>query len=161
LFEPETMRRLCEHYLVVLTAIVRDPGQAVATLPLLTEAERQQMLVDWNDTRVEYPAICTHELFEQQMALRPDDTAIVFEEQRLSFRELNERANRLAHHLQNRGVGPDVLVGVCLDRTPELVIALLGVWKAGGAYVPLDPTNPTDRLQYMLNDSDARLLITS
>ncbi len=161
LFEAQTMRRLCAHFGVMLEAIVRDPDQVASTLPMLTEPERKRILQDWNDTRVEYPATCAHRLYEQQAVLHPDATAIVYGDQRLSYRELNERANQVAHYLRKRGIGPDVLVGVCLERCPELVIALLGVWKAGGAYVPLDPTNPADRLQYMLTDSMAKVLLTS
>jgi amino acid adenylation domain-containing protein len=161
LFEPETMRRLCAHYCVMLEAIANDPDQDASVLPMLTETERRRILEDWNDTRINYPAICAPQLFEQQAAAHPDATALICGERQLSYRELNQRANQVAHHLRKRGIGPDMLAAVCLDRSPELVIALLGVWKAGGAYVPLDPTNPTERLQYMLRDAATKTLLTN
>ena len=118
-------------------------------------------MYEWNDTLAEYPNNCVHELFERQAAKTPDMTAVVSEGKTLSYRELNERANQVAHYLRKRGVGPEVLVGVCLNRTPEMVIGLLGIWKAGGAYVPLDPAYPRERLSYMMRDSAAKFLLTS
>jgi amino acid adenylation domain-containing protein len=126
----------------------------------LTESERRQILYDWNDTRAEYPALCAHQLFEQQVEQYPDAVAVVFNEQRLSYSELNQRANQIAHYLQGLGVGPDRLVGVCLQRSPDMVAALLGVWKAGGAYVPLDPTYPQERLSFMVSDAAVQVLLT-
>jgi non-ribosomal peptide synthetase component F len=114
----------------------------------------------WNDTGAEFPQVCAHELFERQAALHPEAVAVAFGAERLSYRELNERANRVAHHLRGRGVGPDVLVGVCLNRRPELAVALLAVWKAGGAYVPLDPAYPPERLSFMIGDAGTRVLLT-
>nr|WP_275976573.1 amino acid adenylation domain-containing protein [Geothrix alkalitolerans] len=111
-------------------------------------------------TRAEFPPVCTHELFERQVARTPDAVALSFGARQVSYRELNERANKVAHHLRERGVGPDVLVGVCLERSPEMVVALLGVWKAGGAYVPLDPTYPPERLSFMIGDAGTRWLLT-
>lgn len=108
----------------------------------------------------EFPPVCTHELFERQAARTPDAVALVFGARQVSYRELNERANKVAHHLRERGVGPNALVGVCLERSPEMVVALLGVWKAGGAYVPLDPTYPPERLSFMIDDAATRLLLT-
>jgi amino acid adenylation domain-containing protein len=125
----------------------------------LTNEERAQ-LMQWNDTRAAFPQVCTHELFELQIDRNPDAIAVAFEDVHLSYRELNERANRLAHHLRGRGVGPNVLVGVCLERSPELLVALLGVWKAGGAYVPLDPTYPKERLSFMIEDAQPLVLLT-
>lgn len=113
-----------------------------------------------SNTRAEFPPVCTHELFEQQVARTPDAVALAFGARQVSYRELNERANKVAHHLRERGVGPNVLVGVCLERSPEMVVALLGVWKAGGAYVPLDPTYPPERLSFMIGDAGTRLLLT-
>ncbi|WP_243318750.1 non-ribosomal peptide synthetase [Geothrix paludis] len=113
-----------------------------------------------NHTRAEFPPVCTHELFEQQAARTPDAVALAFGARQVSYRELNERANKVAHHLRERGVGPNVLVGVCLERSPEMVVALFGVWKAGGAYVPLDPTYPPERLSFMIGDAGTRLLLT-
>src|ERR1035438_1205298 len=128
--------------------------------PSLTESERNQILYEWNDTRVEFPALCAHQLFEQQVEQHPDSVAVVFNEQRLTYRELNQRANQIAHYLRGLGVGPDRLVGVCLQRSPEMVAGLLGVWKAGGAYVPLDPTYPQERLSFMVSDSAVQVLLT-
>jgi amino acid adenylation domain-containing protein len=128
--------------------------------PSQTESERNQILYEWNDTRVEFPALCAHQLFEQQVEQHPDSVAVVFNEQRLTYRELNQRANQIAHYLRGLGVGPDRLVGVCLQRSPEMVAGLLGVWKAGGAYVPLDPTYPQERLSFMVSDSAVQVLLT-
>ena len=108
----------------------------------------------------DFPQVCTHELFEQRVTDCPGAVALVFGELQVSYGELNERANKVAHHLRRRGVGPDVLVGVCLKRSPEMVVALLGVWKAGGAYVPLDPAYPPDRLSFMIEDAQPHVLLT-
>jgi amino acid adenylation domain-containing protein len=120
----------------------------------------RNLLDRWNDTQADFPQVCAHELFERQAAHSPDAVAVVFGDRQVSYRELNERANRVAHHLRNRGVGPDVLVGVCLNRSPELVVALLAVWKAGGAYVPLDPAYPPERLSFMIGDAQPLVLLT-
>ncbi len=161
LFEAGTIERLVGHWRVLLEAIVADPGQAISKLPLLTEAERHQLLVEWNDTAVEYPRErCIHQLFEAQVERTPEATALVYEDQQLTYGELNARANRLAHHLRSLGVGPEVLVGVCLERSLELVVGLLAVLKAGGAYVPLDPSYPAERLAFMLEDTQAPVLLT-
>ncbi len=161
LFDAATIERLAGHYRVLLEAIVADPEQRISQLPLLTEAERHQLLVQWNDTAVEYPRDrCIHQLFEAQVERSPEATALVCEAQQLTYRELNARANRLAHHLRTLGVGPEVLVGVCLERSLELVVGLLGILKAGGAYVPLDPSYPAERLAFMLQDTQAPVLLT-
>ena len=116
-----------------------NPEARISELPLLTEAERHQLLVEWNDTKTDYPRdVCVHQLFEAQVERTPDAVAVVFEGQELSYRELNARANQLAHYLRKRGVGPEVLVGICMERSPEMVVGLLAILKAGGAYVPLD-----------------------
>jgi amino acid adenylation domain-containing protein len=119
-----------------------------------------QLLERWNDTRTDFPQVCTHQLFEQQVARASATIAVVYGQRRLSYRDLNERANKVAHWLRRRGVGPDVLVGVCLERSPEMIIALLAVWKAGGAYVPLDPAYPVDRLSFMIEDAQPLVLLT-
>jgi len=137
-----------------------DAGQGIADLPVLTERQRNQVLYEWNRTGAEFPDVCVNELFEQQVARTPDAVAVVFREQHLSYRELNQRANQVANYLRRRGIGPETLVGVCLERSPEMVIGLLGVWKAGGAYVPLDPSYPQDRLSFMVSDADVRVLLT-
>ena len=160
IFEAATIQRLCGHYETLLKAIARDPDQSIAKLPMLTERERTQLLYEWNDTRTECPQVCVHELFEQQASLHPDSIALVFEDRQLTYRELNERANQFANYLRKRGVGPEVLVGVCLERCPEMLIALLGIWKAGGAYVPLDPAYPMDRLSFMVKDAAVKVLLT-
>jgi non-ribosomal peptide synthetase component F len=133
------------------------PRSALSTL---SESERNEILYAWNDTGAEFPDVCVHELFERQVERDPDAVAVVFEGRRLTYRELNQRANQVAHFLRKRGVGPESLVGVCLTRSPELVVGLLGVWKAGGAYVPLDPAYPPERLAFMVGDAGIRMLLT-
>jgi amino acid adenylation domain-containing protein len=160
LFDEPTIARLLDHLQTLLAAVVAQPERRVADLPLMSEAE-QRILHDWNATARPYPTdVCLHELFEAQAARTPDATALVFEDQTLSYRELNERANQLAHALQAHGVGPETRVGVSLHRSFELVIALYAILKAGGAYVPLDPSYPADRLQFMLEDSQVAALLT-
>src|SRR5215210_6665695 len=149
------------HLHTLLRGLVEDPDQRLSELPLLSEAERHQLLVEWNDTRAEYPRDrCVHELFEEQVERAPDTVAVVFEEQQLTYRELNRRANQLAHHLRALGVGPETLVGICLERGIDLVVALFATLKAGGAYVPLDPFYPLERLDFMLEDTTAPVLVT-
>jgi amino acid adenylation domain-containing protein len=128
----------------------------------LTDAQRQNVLVEWNNTSTEYPfAKCVHELFESQAATTPDGVAVVFENQQLTYSELNERANQLAHHLRSQGVGPEVLVGLCIERSLDLVIGILGILKAGGAYVPLDADYPMQLLEFMFEDAGLKLLVTT
>jgi amino acid adenylation domain-containing protein len=128
--------------------------------PSLNESQRKQVLYEWNDTRADFPNLCAHELFEQQVARDPDAVALIGGEKNLTYGELNRRSNQVAHYLRKRGVGPDVLVGVCLRRSPEMVVALLGVWKSGGAYVPLDSSYPEDRLEFMVSDAAVQVLLT-
>jgi amino acid adenylation domain-containing protein len=128
--------------------------------PAAAEDEWKHLLDRWNDTGADFPEVCAHQLFEQQVARNPEAVAVAFGSRRVSYRELNERANQVAHRLRGRGVGPDVLVGVCLNRSPELVVALLAVWKAGGAYVPLDPAYPPERLSFMIGDAQTLVLLT-
>jgi acyl transferase domain-containing protein/NADPH:quinone reductase-like Zn-dependent oxidoreductase/acyl carrier protein len=157
LFEPNTIARLADHFRTLLGGAVADPGSLLSELPLQSAEERRQVLVQWNDTRVDYPAeVCLHRLVEAQVRRSPDAVAVEAEDERLTYRELNERANRLAHALRRRGVGPETLVGVCMERSPKLVVALLGILKAGGAYVPLDPDYPCERLALMLQDAPRR-----
>jgi amino acid adenylation domain-containing protein len=134
-----------------------EPNQAAL---VLSAPERNKILHGWNDTRAEFPDACVHELFEQQVDRDPDAVAVIFKEQQLTYRELNQRANQVAHFLRKQGVGPETLVGVSLERSPELVIGLLGVWKAGGAYVPLDTAYPQERLSFMVEDAGVRMLLT-
>jgi amino acid adenylation domain-containing protein len=161
LFDTTTIARMAEHWQTLLEGIVADPKQRLSDLPLLTEAEQQQLLVEWNDTQRAYPRDqCIHELFEEQVERTPDAVAVVFENSQLTYRELNQRANQLARHLQALGVGSEVLVGICMERSLEMMIALLGTLKAGGAYIPLDPAYPRDRLAFMLQDAQVPVLLT-
>ncbi len=149
------------HFNTLLEAAAENPDERLSDLPLLTDAERQQLLVEWNRTEVAYPRDrCLHELFEEQVERAPDAIAVVFEDKQLSYRQLNERANQLARHLQGLGVGPDTLVGICVERSLEMVVGLLGILKAGGAYVPLDPEYPKERLTFMLEDAQPLALVT-
>jgi amino acid adenylation domain-containing protein len=161
LFEGSTIERMSKHFQILLEAIAANPQQRISDLPLLTQPERQQLLVEWNDTQVDYPQDqCLHQLFEEQVAKTPDAVAVVFEDQQLTYRELNAKANQLAHYLKSLGVKPEVLVGICVERSVEMVIGLLSILKAGGAYVPLDPHYPQERLRYMLADSGVEMLLT-
>ncbi|MGB7708829.1 MAG: amino acid adenylation domain-containing protein [Microcoleus sp.] len=161
LFDAATIRRRMAEFEVLLEGIVANPKQKISELPLLTETERHQLLVEWNNTWAEYPQDkCIHQLFEAQVERSPDAIAVVFEEEQLTYRELNARANQLAHYLQSLGVGPEVLVGICVERSTEMVIGLLGILKAGGAYVPIDPAYPQERLAFILEDSGVSVLLT-
>jgi amino acid adenylation domain-containing protein len=161
LFEVDTVRRLFRHFAVLLQAIVRDPDQCISQLPLLTQAERQQFLVEWNRTEAEYPReVPLAQLVEAQVERTPDAVAMLCESESLSFAELNARANQLAAELRAHGAGPDRLVGICVERSVDMVVALLAVVKAGAAYLPLDPLLPQERLSYMLEDSGASLVVT-
>ena len=161
LFDERTVARMMDHYQIVLEEMVRNPEQNINEISLLSDADRQLILLDWNDTARDYPRDkCIHELFEAQVELAPESIALVFEGQQLTYSELNRRANQLAHHLRGLGAGPDVPVGVCLERSLDTMVALLGVLKAGAAYVPLDPTYPADRLSLMVQDAGIELLLT-
>jgi amino acid adenylation domain-containing protein len=161
LFDPSTITRFLGHFQVLLEAVVLDPDQPVSRLPLLTEAERHQVLLAWNDTQGDYPkASCLHQLFEAQVTRTPEATAAIFGDQVLTYGELNARANQLANHLQTLGVGPEVLVGLCVERSFEIVVGLLGILKAGGAFVPLDPLFPRERVTVILEDSQLPVLLT-
>jgi len=160
LFEAATIRQALGHYRRLLEAIVVGPAHPVDRLPMLTEEERRRLLLEWNATSCEYPELCVHELFEIQAERTPEATALVFEGWRLSYRELNQRANRLARHLRALGIGPEATVGICLERSPEAIVGLLGILKAGGAYVPLDPTYPRERLSFIVEDAGARVVLT-
>ncbi len=161
LFRAETIRRMLKHFQVLVEGIVAQPDLAVAQLPLLDEPERRQLLVGWNDTARDYPTgPCVHDFFHRQVEQTPEATALIDGPRQWSYRELDERANRLAHFLERRGVGPDHLVAVRLTRSAELIVAILGVLKAGGAYLPLEPELPAQRLQFTLEDSGADILLT-
>jgi amino acid adenylation domain-containing protein/FkbH-like protein/non-ribosomal peptide synthase protein (TIGR01720 family)/FkbM family methyltransferase len=169
LFDEDRIARMTGHFQELLAGIVANPQESVGTLPLLTERERQQLLVEWNHTCTAYPDTkCIHQVFEKQAEQTPDAVAVVFENQQLTYYQLNAKANQLAHYLRSLGVGADVLVGLCVERSsktlPEAslltVVALLGILKAGGAYVPLDPEYPSDRLGLMLEDAQVWVLLT-
>ncbi len=161
LFEAATIERLLQHYQTLLTGIVANPLRRVSELPLLSAAEAQRILVEWNDTTTTYPNdVCLAQLFEAQAARTPDGIAVVAGDLSLTYRELNRRANQVAHFLRARGVGPDTLVGLFTERSLLMVIGVLGILKAGGAYVPLDADYPKARLQFMLEDANAPVLLT-
>ncbi|WP_218080278.1 non-ribosomal peptide synthetase [Anthocerotibacter panamensis] len=162
LFEAETIIQLTQHFQNLLAAIVHAPNRPLAHHDVLSPTERHQLLVCYNDTHTPFPeTLGLHQLVERQVARTPERIAVSFEQQTLTYHHLNGHANRLAHHLQALGVGPGTRVGICLERSLELVIALLGVLKAGGAYVPLDPSYPTERLAFMAADSQIAVLVTA
>ncbi|PTL76953.1 non-ribosomal peptide synthetase, partial [Vitiosangium sp. GDMCC 1.1324] len=161
LFDEATVARMAGHLEVLLKGAVDQPEQRVAELPLLTEAERQKLLVDWNDTRAPLPSDARlHGLVEAQVDRTPNAPAVSYEGTQLTYRELDERANQLAHHLRSLGVGLEVPVAVCMERSLEMVVGLLAILKAGGAYVPMDPSYPAERLAFMMADASAPVLLT-
>ncbi|HPL30629.1 MAG TPA: amino acid adenylation domain-containing protein, partial [Anaerolineae bacterium] len=161
LFDAATIARFIGHFQALLAAAVADPDGRVARLPLLSEAERREIVHTWNDTTAAYPeGQCAHQLFEAQAQRAPQAVAATCTGRQMSYHELNRRANRLAHRLRALGVAPDVVVGVALERSLDLLVALLGILKAGGAYLPLDLGHPAERLTFMLDDSQARLVVT-
>jgi amino acid adenylation domain-containing protein len=159
LFEAETVHRMLDHYETILEAVAENPGERVSLLPILTEAERHRVLVEWNNTWADYPRTCAHRLFEEQVLRSPEAVALVYEGRQLTYAELNTAANRLAHALRDLGVGPNVLVGICIERSVEMVVGLLAILKAGGAYAPLDPVYPKERLAFMLADLQTPVLL--
>jgi amino acid adenylation domain-containing protein len=162
LFKSDTIERMIQHFRVLLERLVADADQPVSQLPLMTEVERRQLLLDWNRTEAEFPqGVCLHNLFEAQAARTPEAVAAVCRDESLSYAELNARANQWANFLQERGVGPEVFVGVCLERSLDMAAAVLAVLKAGGAYVPLDPDYPRERLDFVVADSEPSLLLTT
>ncbi|MFN6559095.1 MAG: amino acid adenylation domain-containing protein [Nostoc sp. ChiSLP01] len=161
LFNADTITRMLGHFQTLLGSILSDPEQRITDLQLLTPSEIQQLLVEWNDTKTDYPQDkCIHQLFEAQVEKTPDAIAVVFENQQLTYQELNNQANQLAHYLRSLGVKPEVLVGICLERSLEMIVGLLGILKAGGAYIPLDPAYPQERLVFMLSDSQVKVILT-
>jgi len=161
LFNSETITRMAGHFQTLLKAVIEHPESTIAELPLLTAPERHQLLIEWNATQADYPKDkCIHQLFEEQVARTPDAVALVFEQHELSYQALNTKANQMAHYLRKLGVGPDTLVGICVERGLDMIIGLLGILKAGGAFVPLDPAYPKERLAFMLEDSAPIALLT-
>jgi amino acid adenylation domain-containing protein len=162
LFDASTIERMAEQLGVLLAGIVAAPHTRLSDLPLLSDAERRRVIVDWNDTASAYAGDhCIHELFEMRAAKVPDATALVYQGGILTYGELDRRSNQLAHHLRALGVGPEVIVGLSVERSAQMVVGLLGILKAGGAYLPLDPGYPVDRLAYMVADSGTQLLVTA
>jgi len=161
LFRFDTLKRMSEHFEILLEGLINQPTQTVGQLPLLTEAEQQQ-LIAWNQTQTDYPLVekTIVDLFQEQVEQNPSNLAVVFEGQSLTYQELNSKANQLAHYLIEQGVQAETLVGICVERSLELVIGLLGILKAGGAYVPFDPDYPVPRLQFLLEDSQVPVLLT-
>ena len=161
LFDKSTIERLSGHFTQLLEQLVTRCDERIGELELLGELERRQLLIEWNQTERDYPRQrCVHELFAQQAALTPDAIALEYEAQTLTYAELEWRSNQLAHYLRHLGVRPEVIVGLCLERSPELVVGLLGILKAGGAYLPLDPAYPAERLRFMLEQTAAPIVLT-
>jgi amino acid adenylation domain-containing protein len=174
LFDKATISRMLEHFKTLLSSIMQNPEQRIANLPLLSEAETHQLLVEWNNTQANYPHDkCIHQLFENQVEQHPDSIAITFENNvetryiasppdiaSLTYKELNIRSNQVAHQLQKLGVGAEILVGICIPQSVEMIVGLLGILKAGGAYLPLDPSYPQERLNFMLADAQVSVLLT-
>src|ERR1044072_2886747 len=160
LFDEATVARMAGHYKTLVADILSDPERRIADLALMSEAERRQILERWNDTSREYEARCIHELFEEQAERTPAATALMYEEEQMSYGELNRRANQLAHTLKGAGVGKEARVGICMDRSREMIVALRAVLKAGGAYLPLDPESPHERLSFMLQDARVAVVLT-
>jgi amino acid adenylation domain-containing protein len=161
LFDEAAVQRTIEHFRILLRGIAEDPSQQIAMLPLLSGGERQELLLEWNKTEAHYPLQKTLiEFIEEQVLRTPEATAVSSGEEKLNYRELNRRANQLGHYLIKLGAGPEVRVGICMERSLEMVVGLLGILKAGGAYVPLDPAYPVDRLAYMVEDARAGIILT-
>ncbi|MEH1869179.1 MAG: amino acid adenylation domain-containing protein [Nostoc sp.] len=161
LFDATTIARMLGHFQTLLAGIVANPEQHISDLPLLTAAEQHQLLVEWNNSQTDYPNnTCIHQLFESLAEKTPDAIAVIFENQQLTYQQLNHRANQLGHYLRTLGVKPEVLVGICVERSLNLIVGLLGILKAGGAYVPLDPSYPAERLAFILEDTQVSVLLT-
>jgi amino acid adenylation domain-containing protein len=161
LFEPQTIQRWLGHWTTLLENIAANPRQPISDLPLMDEAERQRLIIERNRTAQKYPQdACLQQLFEAQAEQTPDAVALIFEDAQMTYGDLNRRANQLAHYLRAEGVGAEVLVGICMERSADVVVAMLGVLKAGGAYVPLNPSYPQARLAFMVDETQIRLLLT-
>ncbi len=160
LFEAETIKRWFEHFNRIIVEVGRDPEQRIGEIPILTPAEFPQMIEQKHEREDFQETSCLHELFEAQVIQTPDAVALVYEDHTLTYRELNQRANHVAHMLRGMGVGPEHLVGLCVERSLAMIVGVLGILKAGGAYVPMDPTNPKGRLRFILEDTGAKVLVT-
>ena len=161
LFDSATIARMMGHFQTLLSAIVANPKQRLSDLALLTALESQQLLIDWNDTQKDYPQNqCFHQLFAERVEREPNAVAAVFENQQLTYRQLNNKANQLANYLQQLGAQPEVLIGLCVERSLDAIVGILGIIKAGAAYLPLDPNYPQQRLNFMLEDAGLSILVT-
>ncbi|MBK5424550.1 MULTISPECIES: non-ribosomal peptide synthetase [Bacillus] len=161
LFSKEEINRFFKTMLAIIENTFKNPKQKVSEIEIISEEDKRKSLVEFNNPKLDFPAQVTiHELFEQQAMIYPNSIAVTYEKGKVTYRELNERANQLAHYLQKKGVGPDTLVGLCVERSLEMIVGILGILKAGGAYVPLDPTYPEQRLQYILEDAGIQLFVT-
>ncbi|WP_229547355.1 non-ribosomal peptide synthetase [Nostoc sp. CHAB 5836] len=160
-FHRDFVERMLGHFRQILETVTANPDCELSEIDILTTAERYQLLTQWNDTQADYPQDkCLHQLFEEQVERNPDAVAVRFENQQLTYQQLNQKANQLAHYLQTNGVKPETLVGICIERSLEMVVGLLGILKAGGAYLPLDPKYPKERLNYILQDTGVTVLLT-
>ncbi|MGH1089102.1 amino acid adenylation domain-containing protein [Bacillus mycoides] len=161
LFSKEEINRFFKTMLAIIENTFKNPKQKVSEIEIISEEDKRKSLVEFNNPKLDFPPQVTiHELFEQQAMIYPNSIAVTYEKGKVTYRELNERANQLAHYLQKKGVGPDTLVGLCVERSLEMIVGILGILKAGGAYVPLDPTYPEQRLQYILEDAGIQLFVT-
>jgi len=161
LFNESTISRMADHFITLLESIVANPIHNISDLPIMTETERYQLLVKWNGTQTDFSKTsCIHELIETQVQKNPDAVAVIHENKKINYRRINQRANQLAHHLRILGVGPNVAVGICTERSRDMIVALLATLKAGGVYVPLDPEYPNERLSFMIKDAQVRLILT-
>lgn len=162
LFDGDTIERMAEHYTILLESIVANSSQPISCLPLLSTKERNRLVVEWNDTHTDYPDNnCIHELFEIQARANPNAVAVIYRNEKLTYSELNARANQLAHYLRKNGVQEETLVPICIERSLEMIVGILGILKSGGAYVPIDPEYPLERIEYMLKDSNAAILLST
>jgi amino acid adenylation domain-containing protein len=160
LFNDSTIERMIPNFQVLLEGILKDIDQPINTLPILTQTETEEILINWNQTKVDYPNVCIHQLIEIQAQKHPQKIAVTYGNQSLTYQQLNQKADQLGIYLQNLGVKPDSKVGICLERSLDLIVGLLGILKSGGAYIPLDPTFPPDRLAFMVEDSQLGVLVT-
>ncbi|MEJ7827806.1 MAG: condensation domain-containing protein, partial [Segetibacter sp.] len=162
LFSEQTIRRIIGHYKQLLSSLVKQPSEKIGLLQMLTAEEEHQLLEKFNDTAVNYPKNETIvDLFEEQAARTPDAIALVFEEKQLTYKELNKKANQLAHYLRSKGIGEETLVPICIERSLEMIVGIFAILKAGAAYVPIDPKYPEERIRYMLEDINAKIVVSS
>lgn len=162
IFEENTIKRFGEHFEILIQEVIHNPHQFIDEISFLTLKEKETLLIEWNDTKTSYPKDKTiHQLFEEQVEKTPNNIAVIFEDQELTYQELNEKANQLGSYLREKGVKPDTLVAIACERSLEMIIGILGILKAGGAYVPLDLDNPKERLQFILEDVNPPIIITN